>query len=457
MPAGRPDRVVVHFLRVSSRNRPLRDLHPSPLFGGCKDRKKSEIQRVYLNFRHRKSEKNISEQFRIFTGKTMDKLIIDAVYHRGKRKLALRFPYNKKYIELVKTIDGAVWSQAISAWLIGNHPENMRSVFRIFKGVAEVDASAVFKKKPEGHTSPGDGQGSAGISKNEERKKLPPPDVKVAGEILKFKYWMRQRRYSENSIRSYLQVLNVFFGYYHDRPLHKISKRDVLSFNQDYIIKYGLSVSYQNHFVNALKLFYRRMQDHNMMVEELERPKRAKHLPKVIPKENIRSMLSSIANLKHKTALSLIYGCGLRRSELIHLKLSNLDSKRMTLTVVDGKGRKDRVLPLSKGLLDLITRYYKAYRPMVYLIEGQSAGQAYSETSLEKIFHKYYGHIQKTHTFTLHCLRHSFATHLLEAGTDLRYIQELLGHKCSKTTEIYTWVSMKDLHKIKNPTDDFEL
>ena len=121
------------------------------------------------------------------------------------------------------------------------------------------------------------------------------------------------------------------------------------------------------------------------------------------------------------------------------------------------KGQKDRILPVSEKLLKLIQQYLAALKPEKYLIEGQNKGEPYSTTSLENIFHKYLGFVIKNHNFTLHCLRHSYATHLLEAGTDLRYIQELLGHKSSKTTEIYTHVSMKILKNIKNPLDDFGL
>jgi len=360
----------------------------------------------------------------------------------------------RKFIQLIRGISGATWESTQKAWLIDNRPANLREVFRLFRGLALVDASAIFNKgaQPEATEPP--------KTKKADLKKtgpLPLPDEKTAGEILKFKYWMREKRYSENSILTYIKGLNVFFGFFRGRPIHKISSRDLAHFNQEHIIKHGLSATYQNQVINAVKLFYKRMRDHEMKVEEIDRPMRSKRLPKVIAKQDVQKMLTRIPNLKHKTALSLIYACGLRRSEIINLKLVHLDSKRMTLTVIDGKGRKDRILPLSEKLLNLIIRYYKVYHPIEYLIEGQKAGTRYSETSLEKIFHKYYGLIQKNHNFTLHCLRHSFATHLLEAGTDLRYIQELLGHKSSKTTEIYTWVSMKNLRNIKNPTDDFDL
>lgn len=167
-------------------------------------------------------------------------------------------------------------------------------------------------------------------------------------------------------------------------------------------------------------------------------------------------MLAGIPNIKHKAALAMVYGCGLRRNELLQLRPGDIDYERQSITIRNGKGQKDRVLPLPGKLRKLLTNYIQTTKPKIYLFEGQTAGEPYSATSLAKIFHNYLGNVLKNHSFTLHCLRHSYATHLLEAGTDLRYIQELLGHKNSKTTEIYTWVSMRNLKNIKNPTDDFD-
>ena len=148
---------------------------------------------------------------------------------------------------------------------------------------------------------------------------------------------------------------------------------------------------------------------------------------------------------------------GLRRSELLNLRIVDIDSKRMLVYILNAKGNRDRSLPLPTKLLELIRNYYRQYKPSYYLIEGPKDGQRYSEASLRNIFKKALFKINKNHTFTLHCLRHSYATHLLEAGTDLRYIQELLGHKSSRTTEIYTYVSIKSLKNIKSPLDDFEI
>ena len=272
-----------------------------------------------------------------------------------------------------------------------------------------------------------------------------------------FEIWLKSRRYSDNTVKSYKEAIRVFINYFKDKKPSEITNRDILHFNYDFILRKGYSASYQNQVINAIKLFYLKVENRLISIENIERPKKYRPLPKVIPKDIVQKMLTTIPNFKHKTALTIIYACGLRRSELINLHLSDLDSKRLTITIKNSKGQKDRVLPVSEKLMNMIIRYYRSYKPVKYLIEGQFKGEPYSETSLEKIFHKYLCKVYKNHKFTLHSLRHSYATHLLESGVSLRYIQVLLGHKSSKTTEIYTHVSMTGLQNIKNPADDFDL
>ncbi len=279
----------------------------------------------------------------------------------------------------------------------------------------------------------------------------------ILNEMAYFETWLRTNRYSNNTIKTYTDAIRVFLNFFKEKDPSEITNRDLLRFNNEYIIQKGYSASYQNQVINAIKLFYLKVENRHLSIDNIERPRKYAPLPKVIPKQKVEQMLTSIPNLKHKTALTLIYACGLRRGELINLQLKDLDSKRLTLTVKNGKGQNDRVLPVSEKIMDMIIRYYRMYRPAKYLVEGQIKGNPYSETSLGKIFHKYLGKVYKKHNFTLHCLRHSYATHLLESGVSLRYIQELLGHKSSKTTEIYTHVCMTNLKNIKNPTDDFDL
>jgi integrase/recombinase XerD len=167
----------------------------------------------------------------------------------------------------------------------------------------------------------------------------------------------------------------------------------------------------------------------------------------------VGAILKSAVNIKHRTMLSLIYACGLRRSELLNLQPLDVDSKRGLLIIRQSKGKKDRVVPLSEKIIHLLREYYEACKPKKWLFEGQKKGEQYSETSLQEVLKKALKKSKIRKPVTLHWLRHSYATHLLESGTDLRFIQELLGHKSSKTTEIYTHVSEKSIQKIQSPFD----
>lgn len=189
-------------------------------------------------------------------------------------------------------------------------------------------------------------------------------------------------------------------------------------------------------------------------IDQIHRPKREKTLPNVLSKEEVKQLLEAHSNLKHKTMLSLIYSCGLRCGELLALKPVHIDSKRNIVLLKNSKGKKDRIVPLSGKILEMLRDYYKLYKPTTYLFEGQTIGTPYDARSLQLVLKQALQKTGTTKPVTLHWLRHSYATHLLESGTDLRYIQELLGHNSSKTTEIYTHVSTKSIQQIKSPFDD---
>jgi len=222
----------------------------------------------------------------------------------------------------------------------------------------------------------------------------------------------------------------------------------------EYIIKKHLSYSYQNQVINAVKIFFREIEHSKFDVEKFERPRRQYKLPNVLSKAEVAAILKAHTNVKHKTMLSLIYACGLRRSELLYLKPTDIDSKRGLLIIRQAKGRKDRIIPISEKIIEMLREYFKIYKPKNWLFEGQTEGKQYSEQSLQSVLKQSLEKSGIKKPVTLHWLRHSYATHLLESGTDLRFIQELLGHKSSKTTEIYTHVSTKSLQKIKSPFDD---
>lgn len=267
---------------------------------------------------------------------------------------------------------------------------------------------------------------------------------------------MRARRYSEKTIDSYIKTLIVFFEFFDGRCVETISNEDLIEFNQSHIMPERLSASYQSQFVNALKLFYVEILSRKLDLEKLVRPKKPFTLPRVMSEEEVAMLLNACKNTKHRTMLATIYGAGLRRGELLNLRLQDMDSKRMMIHVRNGKGAKDRMVPLSPVVLDMLRAYYKAYKPKDYLFEGQYGGR-YAERSLELALKKAVldSGIQKK--INLHMLRHSYATHLMEAGTNLRFIQELLGHKSPKTTQIYTHVSSQVLSKVVSPLDRLKL
>lgn len=225
-------------------------------------------------------------------------------------------------------------------------------------------------------------------------------------------------------------------------------------FVYQYMIPRRLSYSYQNQAINASKLFFKLITGSALVTEQLERPRREHKLPNILSKDEVSAIINALSNQKHRTMLSLIYACGLRRGELLNLKPVNVDSKRHLLLILNAKGKKDRVIPISDKVIGMLRDYYKAYHPKVWLFEGQYEGEPYNEQSLQSVLKHALAKAKITKPVSLHWLRHSYATHLLEAGTDLRYIQELLGHKSSKTTEIYTHVSEKSLLKINSPFDD---
>jgi integrase/recombinase XerD len=250
-----------------------------------------------------------------------------------------------------------------------------------------------------------------------------------------------------------MDSIQTFLRYYSTKNLSEITNEDLIIFNNEYILANNYSASYQNQIVNAVKLFFRTIENKQLQPELIHRPKTQKLLPNVLSKEEIKLILNAHSNIKHKAMLSLIYSCGLRCGEMLRLKPEHLDSKRNILIIKQSKGRKDRITPLSNKIILMLRDYYHLHKPKEWLFEGQKQGEPYDERSLQNVLKQAIVKCQIKKPVSLHWLRHSYATHLLENGTDLRYIQEILGHSSSKTTEIYTHVSTKNIQKIISPFD----
>jgi site-specific recombinase XerD len=213
-----------------------------------------------------------------------------------------------------------------------------------------------------------------------------------------------------------------------------------------------VSHSYQNSAINAIKFYYEKVLGGSRRFYFVDRPLKQKTLPVVLSGEEVKRLIEATDNLKHKCMLMVCYSAGLRMSELLNLQIKDIDSKRMRIFVRAGKGKKDRMTLLSEKTLLILREYYIMYTPKTYLFEGSDGGR-YGERSVQQVLKGAVESAGIRKKVSLHTLRHSFATHLLEKGTDLRYIQVLLGHDSSKTTEIYTHVSTKMIEAIKSPMD----
>jgi len=340
-----------------------------------------------------------------------------SINHKGQRRIAVEFENKLELRQRFKQLRGAKWSVSKKVWHLPDTKENRKRF-----GLPMYDTTIL--------------------------------SVEKITQLTCFENWLTSHRYSENTIKTYLDVVRKFLHFYKDKAISKINNDDLIRFNNEYIIKRKFSNSYQNQFINGLKLFFKIVEQKQLEVDLIQRPREEKKLPHVLSKREVKAILGAPVNLKHRTILSIVYACGLRRSEVLSLKSKDILSDRYLLRIYQAKGNKDRVVPIGDKTITMLREYYKTYRPKVWLFEGQEIGQKYSPTSIQEVLKKAVKKAGVKKKVTLHWLRHSYATHLLESGTDIRYIQELLGHKSSKTTEIYTHVSNRDIQRIKSPFDD---
>lgn len=260
------------------------------------------------------------------------------------------------------------------------------------------------------------------------------------------------RRYSASTQRTYFQFFRAFLAYVYPLPLHQVGKEQIYRYHMELIRKKNISRSTQNQSINAIKFYLEHVLGQDRQFFDLERPKKVQKLPEVLSLEQVQRLFKVTDNLKHKAILVTIYSAGLRVGELTQLKIADVDSSAMRIWIREGKGVKDRVTLLSPLLLELLRTYYRQYQPKCLLFEGLNE-KPYSASSVRKVLQRSAEKAGIRKKVVPHTLRHSFATHLLENGTNLRYIQELLGHTSAKTTEIYTHVSTKKLDEVISPLD----
>lgn len=262
------------------------------------------------------------------------------------------------------------------------------------------------------------------------------------------------KRYSPRTITSYKCCFRAFLYHYKDKDPKEISSEEIEGYMINMIQFRKISESTQNQIINALKFYYEKVLGRSRQFYHWTRPKDPQKLPGVLSEQEVVAILKATENIKHKAVLTTIYSAGLRISEAVNLRIEDIRSKQKCIFIKGGKGKKDRYTLLSEKLLILLREYYLLYRPIYWLFEGQTGGP-YSTRSIQAVFRRSAQKANIDDYATVHTLRHSFATHLLERGTDLRYIQHLLGHASSKTTEIYTHISEQKMGQLKSPLDMF--
>ncbi|HMZ89004.1 MAG TPA: tyrosine-type recombinase/integrase [Chitinophagales bacterium] len=376
----------------------------------------------------------------------LSNIIIKPLTHRGGEHYALFFSYDKKLVDQAKKA-GCRFSFQNKCWYLPATKENLHKLFTVFKGVAWLDTKAI--------------KHNSGIAKPVEKKNRvsvaePLPDARLA-ELEKLKEWMQHKHYSERTIKVYLDCVRLYFSVNRDKDPHAINREDFISFIREHIIARKLSFTYQNQFVNALKLFLQMVYGLHVNTDFLERPRREHKLPNVLSKQEVLSILKHTDNIKHNLMLRLAYGCGLRVGEVLALRVDDIDRMRRCIQIRLAKGFKDRVVPLPISVEPILNMYIERYQPKYYLFEGEKPNSKYTERSLQLVLKKSVTLSGITKPVTMHWLRHSYATHMLESGVDTRFIQVLLGHKNIKTTEIYTHVSTHQINAISSPIDSLNL
>jgi integrase/recombinase XerD len=362
---------------------------------------------------------------------------------KEKGRLKLQFQFQEELIKAIKNIPYYRWDIVQKHWSV---PDSQKYEDELRQKITGLGLELIYKEitEPEFESRPK-------LNSQSFTKTCPPEYIQK----------LQERRYSPQTLKTYSALFTEFINFFPDHEVDELNEKDIMDFSTHLVLNRKVSASYQNQAINAIKFYYEKVQGGTRKFYPIDRPQREKILPEVCSEEEIVNILKCTKNLKHKAILTTIYSAGLRISELIHLKISHIDSNRMQIRVEQSKGKKDRYTLLSSKTLKLLREYIKEYRPTTYLFEGQGSTKEkplpYAARSIQVILKESAKKAGITKKISVHTLRHSFATHLLEHGTDLRYIQNLLGHESSKTTEIYTHVTTKGFDQIKSPMDNLDL
>jgi site-specific recombinase XerD len=370
---------------------------------------------------------------------------------QGKERIFIEFNYSKKINDVIRQVPGIQWSQPHKQWHLPAEKNSFFALRQKIVSIAELDISLLKKQLEERNR-----QALKMLSAPTQKIMLHELCAENQQALDIFIKTLRLKAYSPNTIKTYRTEFGVLLKLLGRHQIDNLRESHIKSYILCLLQKRGYSESQAHTAINAIKFYFEKVLNRPQIVVHIPRPKKPWQLPKVHSTEQVKKIIEATTNEKHKTMLMLAYASGLRLQEIINLKPEDINSARMVIEVRRGKGKKDRQVILSEKLLPQLRSYFKKYRPINWLFEG-TAGEQYGYRTLQEVFANAKQKAGIKMQGGIHTMRHSFATHLLENGTDIRLIQELLGHNSIKTTIRYTHVSQVQIGKIKSPLDQLDL
>ncbi len=355
---------------------------------------------------------------------------------------------HKEWLQKVKAIAGRRWHPEQKFWTVPYTQDTLQRLKRLFRKKLKLTFE-VREEIPKKYTPP------PKPSKKEPPAK-PKTSLKYGEALVKMEEQLKLQHYSYQTVKVYKSQFAAFLQYYPDIDPKDIEEEQIRAYLLHLIESKNISASTQNQVINSIKFYYEKILKQPRKVYHLPRPRKPKQLPKVLSQAEVKRLIMYPENIKHRCILTIIYAAGLRVSEVVNLKVRDLEFERKRILVKAAKGKKDRYTILADKLVDTLKRYLELYEPKDWLFEGQYGGK-YSVRSVQNIFTETKLRSKINAYATVHTLRHSFATHLLEQGMDLRYIQELLGHESSRTTEIYTHITKSGFNNLSSPLDKLDI
>ncbi len=382
---------------------------------------------------------------------TKPTILLQPYFYKGFECIGIVFKKNNVFNDIAKSIKGVRWNDQKRSWYIVCDRSSYELIKKAFDVIAIIDTSELKKYLEQRRTLIPITTDK--LTSNSAKIILQYPlEEENLKAYAQYRDLLILKGYSANTIRNYCNEFHQLLRLLGKRHVEELIKPQILSYLLWLLEQQGCSETKLHTTVNAIKFYFEKLLGQGVEYYDLPRPKKPLKLPSVLAEEEVLAMIQHLTNLKHRTILMAGYAGGLRVSEIIGLKLVDIDSKRMMIHIHGAKGKKDRMVPLSKVLLESLREYYLAYHPREWIFENPQGGK-YSVRSAQQILQdaKFAVGIHKKGS--IHMLRHSYATHLMEAGTDIRIIQELLGHNSIKTTMRYTHVSKKDIGRIESPLD----